>query len=103
MLCFQNFDEGFLRNVYVADGFHPFLAFLLLLEKLALARHVAAVAFGGDILAEGADRFGRDDFSADRSLDLDLELLPRDDFLQLLSQRAAAPLGFRAMHDAREG
>jgi hypothetical protein len=36
------------------DGLHALLALLLLLEELALAGDVAAVALGGDVLAEGA-------------------------------------------------
>src|SRR5262245_50101603 len=44
-------DERLLRNLDLAELAHALLALLLLLEELALARHVAAVAFGGDVLA----------------------------------------------------
>ena len=54
---FQRGDEGFLRDVDLAELAHALLAFLLLLQQLALARGVAAVALGGDVLAEGAHDF----------------------------------------------
>jgi hypothetical protein len=40
---------------------HALLAFLLLLEQLALARDVAAVALGEHVLAQRLDRLARDD------------------------------------------
>src|SRR3972149_3807415 len=52
-------QEGGLRDLDVAVLAHPLLAFLLLVEKLALARHVAAVALGGDVLAQRRDRLAR--------------------------------------------
>jgi hypothetical protein len=45
----------------------------LLVQELLLPRDIAAVAFGGDVLAEGGDGFPRDDFPADRGLDRDFE------------------------------
>ena len=48
-------DEGLLRNLDPADGLHPLLAFLLLLQQLALTADVTAVAFGEHVLADGAD------------------------------------------------
>lgn len=44
-------DKGFLRNFDLAELPHLLLAFLLLVEKLPLARDVAAIAFGGHVLA----------------------------------------------------
>jgi hypothetical protein len=58
-----------------ADGLHPLLALLLLLEQLALAGHVAAVALGGDVLAEALDGLAGDDLAADGALEGDLELV----------------------------
>ena len=52
LLRLQHLDEGFLRDVDLADALHPLLTFLLLLEQLALARDVAAVAFRGHVLAQ---------------------------------------------------
>src|SRR5829696_1537076 len=48
-LCFEDLDEGFLRNLDCAEGFHALFAFLLFFEKFAFAADVAAVAFGGDV------------------------------------------------------
>ena len=60
----QRRDERLLRDVHLAELAHAFLAFLLLLQKLALAGHIAAVAFGGDVLAEGAHGLARDHLAA---------------------------------------
>src|SRR5690606_14745778 len=73
--------EGRLGDLDVADLLHALLAGLLLLEPLALARDVAAVAFGRDVRAEGADRLARDDLATDGRLDGDFELLARQDLL----------------------
>src|SRR4051812_20709101 len=68
----QRGDEGFLRDVDLAELPHLLLAFLLLLQKFALTRNVA-VALCGDVLAQRAHRFARDHLAADRCLDRDLE------------------------------
>src|SRR5207253_721907 len=69
----QRRDERLLRDVDLAELAHALLAFLLLLQELALARHVAAVALGGHVLAERAHGLARDHLAADRRLDRDLE------------------------------
>src|SRR5256885_14791030 len=51
----QRGDKSFLRDVDLAELPHLLLAFLLLLQKFAFARDVAAVALCGDVLAQGAD------------------------------------------------
>src|SRR5215469_12822868 len=98
--CFQHFNKSFLRDVDVADGFHPLFAFLLLFQQLALARDVAAVTFRCHVLAERADVFRRDDFTADGRLNFHLELLARDDLLELFRQRASPALRLAAMDNA---
>ncbi len=55
----QRGDEGFLRDVDLAELAHLLLAFLLLLQKLAFARDVAAVAFRGDVLGQKARTVSR--------------------------------------------
>ena len=50
---FEHFNESFLRDVHVANGFHPLFAFLLLLQQFAFARDVAAIAFRRYVLANG--------------------------------------------------
>ena len=64
----------------------------MLLEQLALARDVAAVALGSHVFAHGADVFARDDLIADACLDRDLKKLPRHDLLHRFDE--VAPLGF---------
>src|SRR6476661_6907291 len=74
----ENGQERFLRNLDAADRLHPLLSRLLLFEQLALARDVAAVAFGQHVLAQGLDALAGDDLRADRRLDRDVEHLTRD-------------------------
>ena len=57
-------------------------------RSLRLRRDVAAVALGGHVLAQRADRLARDDAAADRRLDRDLEQLARDQVLQLARRSA---------------
>src|SRR5271168_5421594 len=83
----QRGDERFLRDVDLAELAHLLLAGLLLLEQLALAGGVAAVALGGDVLAQGPDGLPGDDLAADRRLDWDLEHVRRDQVLELLDHR----------------
>src|SRR4026209_364731 len=60
----QHRQERLLRNLDLSDLLHPFLAFLLLLEQLALARDVAARALGRDGLGHGLDRLAGGDPAA---------------------------------------
>ena len=72
---FEDGDEGFLGDGDFSELLHALFAFLLLFEEFALAGDVAAVALGGDVLAEGADGGARDDLRAQGGLDGDGELL----------------------------
>src|SRR5258708_37509432 len=98
----QRCQERGLRDVDLAELAHLLLALFLLVEELALAADVAAVALGEHVLAQGRDRLARDDAAADRCLDRDLEQLARDQLLELLAQHAAAAVSARAMHDDRQ-
>jgi len=51
---FQNGEEGFLRDVHLADALHAALAFFLLFEEFAFARDVSAIAFGENVLRMAA-------------------------------------------------
>src|SRR4051794_5164791 len=86
-------NESLLWNLDLAELAHLLLAFLLLVEKLALARDVAAIAFGGHVLAQSGKRFARDDLAADCRLDRDLEHVARDELLELLAHHPAALFG----------
>src|SRR5688572_32524583 len=86
-------QKCFLRDLDRPDLFHASLPFLLLLEKLPLPRDVAAVAFGGHVLAQRLHRLARDDLGADRRLEHDLELLPGNQLPQLGGQLAAVLVG----------
>src|ERR1051326_356450 len=86
----QHLNKRFLRDVHLADDLHAFLAFLLLLEQLALARDIATVAFRRHILPHGLHVFASDDLAADGRLDCHLIHLRRDYFLQFLGQETTA-------------
>src|SRR5438309_881250 len=92
-------EEGVLGDLDAADLLHALLALLLTLQELALARDVAAVALGGDVLAVGLDGLAGDDVQADRGLDGHVVLLARDALAQLLGQRATDLVGLVAMDD----
>src|SRR2546423_14675059 len=86
----QRGDEGLLRDVDLAELAHALLALLLLLQELALARDVAAVALGEHVLPERAHRLARNDAPAERRLDRDLEHVRRGELLPLLDPGPAA-------------
>src|SRR3989442_6374985 len=96
-------QERLLRHLDLADLLHALLALLLLLEQLPLARDVAAIALGGDVLAHGLDRLPRDDAAADGRLDGDFIELPRNDAAELLGQRLALLVGLLPVHDDGQG
>jgi hypothetical protein len=98
----QSSDEGLLGHLDPADHLHALLALLLLLQELALARDVAAVALREDVLAHGADGLPRDDARADRGLDGHLELLPRDQLLELGGHHDAVGHRLVPVHDRAE-
>ena len=80
-----------------------FLPSLLLLEQLALATDVAAVALGEHVLALGLDRLAGDHARADRGLDGYVEHLSWDELAQLRDHRLAVLVGAVAVHDRGEG
>src|ERR1700761_5795441 len=50
----QRGNKSFLRDVDLAELPHLLFAFLLLLQKFSFTRDVAAIALGGDVLAQRA-------------------------------------------------
>src|SRR5437660_623361 len=89
--------EGFLWDFHGADGLHALLALLLLVEELALAGDVAAVALGGDVLSEGLDGLAGDDLAADGGLHRNFELVAGDLLAELAHEDAAAVFGLVAV------
>src|SRR5436190_22910637 len=98
----EHCETCFLRYLHCSHLLHPFLSLALLLEQLALARHVAAIALGGDILAQRPDRFARNHLRADRRLDHHLEQLPRNQIFELLGDLAAPFVRLITMDDNAE-
>src|SRR5271157_36423 len=68
-------EKRLLRYFHAADGLHAFLAGLLLLQQLALARDVSTVTLRQHVLAQRLDRLAGDDLRTDGSLDGDVEHL----------------------------
>src|SRR5215210_5716109 len=95
-------EEGFLRYFYAAHLFHAAFAFFLLLEELAFAGYVAAVAFGCDVFAVGTDGLAGDHTLAPGGLDGHLELLAWDELFELLDQCPAALVSLVAVDDDGE-
>src|SRR5437762_9005474 len=60
----QHRHEGLLRNLHEAHPFHTSLAFLLLLQQFAFARHVSAVALRQHVLAHRGNGFAGDHLTA---------------------------------------
>src|SRR5699024_2192717 len=95
-------DERLLGHFDATDHLHALLALLLLLEQLALAADVTAVALGEHILADGADVLARDDARADRGLDRHFELLSRDELAQAFRHHGAVMVRVVLVHDGAE-
>src|SRR5262245_27136215 len=99
----QNGEKRLLRYLDRSDLLHALLAGFLLLQQLALASDVAAVALGKDVLAQGLHGLARDDLRSDRRLHRNVEHLPRYELAHAHRQLAAAMLRVFAVHDQRQG
>src|SRR5712671_6912735 len=99
---FEDGEEGFLRDIHLADALHAALAFFLFFEEFALAGNVSAVAFGENVFADGRNGFARDDAAANRGLDRHLKHLPRNELSQARHQVAPALRRKFAMDDQRQ-
>ena len=103
LIQFQHRHKRRLRHFHLADLAHALLALFLLFEQFPLAGDVATVTFGGDVLADLAHRLASDDLRPDGSLDGDVELLARNEFLELLADLAAEIVGVVLVDERREG
>src|SRR5713226_1547193 len=91
--------ERLLWDLDRAHALQPTLALLLLLQELAFARDITAVALGQHVLAHRRYRLSCDHLSADRGLDRHLVQLARDDRLEPLHEPPALRLRLAAMCD----
>src|SRR5262249_17956352 len=98
-LDLQRCQKRFLRNLHLAQLFHALLAFLLPAQQLALARDVAAIAFGHDVLAKGPYDLACDDAATNGGLDDDLEHLPRNEVFEAVAQLTPPIIGLVAVDD----
>ena len=71
LVVLENLDEGVGRNRNFSDQFHLLFAFLLLVEELAFARDVAAVAFCSYVFSHFAYVVTSNDLATDSSLNRD--------------------------------
>src|ERR1700733_11402697 len=95
-------DERLLRHLDAADGLHPLLAFLLLLQQFALAGDVTAVALRQHVFADRSNVLPRNDFGPDRGLNRYLELLTRNELLEPGGHLVAVRRGRVLVHDGAE-
>ena len=79
--------------MHITYLFHSFLAAFLLLQEFAFARYVAAVTFGGNVLAYLFYCFAGNDFCSYCSLYCDVELLAWQKVLQLFANAASESHG----------
>ena len=93
----QRGNEGALRDFHLAELPHALLAFLLLVQKFALAGYVAAVSLRRHILGQRRDRLTRNHAPANRRLDGDFKQLAGNQILQLFANLPPAPFCLRAM------
>src|SRR6267154_1917326 len=100
-------DPAYFARVFIEDGaltwpngydWDPIALHDEMKAAGLLRQSDAAVALGGDVLAEGAHSFAGDDLAADRGLDRNLEHVGRDQLFQLLHHGAAAAFGAGAMY-----
>src|SRR5215475_11555861 len=101
-LDLQDREERLLRDLDGTDLLHPLLAGLLLLQQLALAGDIAAIALGEHVLAQRLHRLAGDDLRADGRLDRDVEHLPRDELAHPRDQLAAAVLRVLPVNHERQ-
>src|SRR5258708_15131683 len=78
------------------------LAIFLPRQQRGFARYIAAVALGQHVLAQRADVLPGDDARADGRLDRHLELLPRDQLLELRGHGQTVLAGVVRVHDLAE-
>ena len=90
-------------HVHAPDRLHTLLAFLLLLQQLALTGDITAVALGKHVLAKCLDVLAGNNARTHRSLDGDFELLTRDEFLQALRHSQAICVGLILVDNRAEG
>src|SRR5579885_2717189 len=95
-------NKRLLRDLDLAELAHLLLARLLLLQQLALAGDVAAIALRGHILSQRLDCLAGNDLAADGRLNRDLEEMLRNEFLELLDHCAPARLGALAVNELWE-
>ncbi len=103
LVKFENCHECALRHLDCSDLTHSLLSLLLLFEKFSLSGDVTTVTFCSHILPDGLDGLAGDDLRADGSLDSDVELLARDELLELLAHLASEVVSVIGMDKGRKG
>ena len=99
---FQNSHERVLWDFNIPNHLQAFLTLLLFFEQFFLTCDVAAITLCKHILTCRLDVRARDDSSAGRSLDGDIEQLTRDQLLELGDEALSLVKRVLLVDDCRE-
>ena len=91
-----------MRYLHVANLTHTLLTLLLLLEQLTLTRHVTTITLGRHVLAHLLHRFAGNNLASDGSLDCNVELLARKEFLEAFAHAASQYYGIVYVDESGE-
>ncbi len=87
----------------LSDHLHPFFTFFLLFQQFSFARHVSAVALGGNIFSKGRYGFAGDNITADGTLDGNFKHLSGDFIAQSFAGQARSCHGIFPVYQLRQG
>ena len=93
LIEFEHCHKCALRHLHGSYLAHSLLALLLLFEQFALTRDITSITLGCNILANLLNCLTGNDFGAYCSLNRNIELLARDEVLQLDTHLAAEIIG----------
>ena len=102
LIQLEDGHEGTLRDFDCADLAHALLSLLLLLEEFSLTRDVTSVTLRSNVLSHSLHSLAGDDLRSDCGLDRDIELLPWDEFLELLAHLASEVICMVCMDQRRK-
>ena len=96
---FKGGEKGFLRYVYLADTFHPFLSFFLFVQEFHFPGDIPAVAFGNHIFPQGFYHGFGDYPFMDGRLDDNFKQLPGNDGFHFGGQLRTDLISLIFMHN----
>ena len=99
----QDSEERTLGDLNVPYHLHALLAFLLLLQQLALPADISTITLGRDVLAESCDGLSAYDRTTDGGLDRYLELLAGDLTTEAVTHLSATNLAVTPEYQLAQG